>query len=166
LARRKEDKERLRAAYIFESLDLEQAARQCQIPPGTASRWKRQARGKGDDWDKQRAANLLAGEGVEAIARQMLADYINQHKAVMDALIQDSGMSAADKTRCLASLADSFNKTVAASRRVLPEVSEMAVALQVIKLLQEFILTKFPQHKAAFLDILEPFGQELSRAYG
>lgn len=165
MAHSKDIKEKLRAAYIFEGLNLEQAGKKLKISIHTASRWKREAKLKGDDWDKQKSANLLAGDGIEAIARQMLADYINQHKSVMDE-ISHGQLTAADKVACLASLADSFNKTVAASRKVLPEVSELATALNVVQMLQRFIQDKFPQHRAAFLDVLEPFGDALARAYG
>jgi len=106
---------------------------------------------------------LLAGEGMESVARQMLADYVVQHKALMDLINGDATLGAAAKVDMLASLADSFNKTVAASRRVLPETNKLATALGVINKLSDFIRANFPQHAAAFVEILEPFGEELSR---
>ena len=66
----------------------------------------------------------------------------------------------------LASLADAFNKTVAASRKVLPETSELATAMEVLNFMAIFIQEKYPQHLSAFLEILEPFGQEINKKYG
>jgi hypothetical protein len=153
----------VRAAYVFDRLPLEQAATKAGVPQSTAARWKRAGRAAGDDWDKLRAANLLAGEGMENVARQMLADYVVQHKALMDIINTDPELGAAQKVDMLASLADSFNKTVAASRRVLPETDKLATALGVINKLSDFIRERFPQHAAAFVEILEPFGEVLAK---
>ncbi|MGE4539224.1 MAG: DUF1804 family protein [Desulfovibrio sp.] len=155
----------VRTAYVHERLPLETAAAKAGVSPATAGRWKRAAREAGEDWDKLRAACLLAGDGVEAVARQMLADYVVQHKAMMDA-IATGDMSASAKVDMLASLADSFNKTIAASKRVLPETSELATALSVLDKLGNFIRDRYPQHGPAFLEILEPFGAEIAKAFG
>ena len=155
----------VRAAYVHERLPLEIAAARAGVAPGTATRWKRKAKEAGEDWDKLRAACLLAGDGVEAVARQMLADYVVQHKTLMDA-ISTGDMPAAAKVDMLASLADSFNKTVAASKRVLPETSELATALSVLDKLGLFIRDHYPQHGPAFLEVLEPFGAEVARLFG
>lgn len=153
----------VRAAYVYDRLPLDQAAAKSGVPAGTAARWKRQARAAGEDWDKLRAADLLAGEGTEAVARQMLADYVAQHKALMEQINTAADITARDKVDMLASLADSFNKTVAASRKVLPETDKLATALAVINKLSDFVRVNFPQHAAAFVEILEPFGDELAK---
>lgn len=111
-------------------------------------------------------ANLLAGQGMEAIARQTLSDYVTQHKALMGEIITADDMTAQQKTAALASLADSFNKMVSASRRVLPESNELAVALRVIQLLTEFVRQRFPQHATALLEVLEPFADEVAAKLG
>lgn len=153
----------LRSAYVHDRLPLEAAADKAGVPHSTAARWKRQARAEGEDWDKLRAATLLAGEGMENVARQMLADYVVQHKALMDQINADAELGAAKKVELLASLADSFNKTVAASRKVLPETNALATALTVLNRLSDFVRVHFPQHAAAFVEILEPFGEELAK---
>ncbi len=156
----------VRAAYVHERLPLETAAARAGVSPATAARWKRKAREAGEDWDKLRAACLLAGDGVEAVARQMLADYVVQHKALMDVISADDNLPAAAKVGMLSSLADSFNKTIAASKRVLPETSELATALSVLDKLGLFIRDHYPQHGPAFLEVLEPFGAEVARIFG
>lgn len=132
----------------------------------TLRSWKRRALEQGDDWDKLRAANLLAGEGMEAVARQTLSDYVLQHKALMGEIIEAQDMTAREKTQALASLADSFNKMVSASRRVLPETNELSVALRVIQMLTEFVRRQFPQHAAALLEVLEPFADQVAEKGG
>ena len=153
----------LRAAYVHERLPLEEAARKAGVPASTAARWKRQAKAAGEDWDKLRAATLLAGEGMEHMARQMLADYVVQHAALMEEISANTELGPAAKVGMLASLADSFNKTVAASRRVLPETDKLATALGVVNRLADFVREHFPQHVAAFVEILEPFGETLAK---
>lgn len=163
MAHKDEKRQALRTAYVHDRLSLEQAAGKAGVPLSTAQRWKRQARETGEDWDKLRAASLLAGEGMESVARQMLADYVVQHKALMDEINTNPELGAAAKVNMLASLADSFNKTVAASRKVLPETNKLATALSVINKLSDFVRERFPQHAAAFVEILEPFGEELAK---
>ncbi len=156
----------LRAAYVYDRLPLEQAALKAGVPAGTAARWKRAAKARGEDWDKLRAANLLAGEGLESVARQALADYVTQHQALMEQIAQADNLVPAQKVPLLASLADSFAKTVAASRRVLPETDELAVSLQVLNDLADFAKAYHPQCVPAILEIIEPFGGELVKKYG
>jgi hypothetical protein len=163
MAHKDAKRQALRAAYVHDHLPLETAADKAGVPHSTAQRWKRQARAAGEDWDKLRAATLLAGEGMENVARQMLADYVVQHKALMDLINTDAELGAAAKVDMLASLADSFNKTVAASRKVLPETNKLATALAVINRLSDFIREHFPQHAVAFVEILEPFGEVLAK---
>ena len=149
-----------RAAYI-DNMPLTQIAKAQNVPLATLRSWKRRALEQGDDWDK-----LLAGEGMEAVARQTLSDYVLQHKALMGEIIEAQDMTAREKTQALASLADSFNKMVSASRRVLPETNELSVALRVIQMLTEFVRRQFPQHAAALLEVLEPFADEVAEKLG
>lgn len=149
-----------RAAYI-DNMPLTQIAKAQNVPLATLRSWKRRALEQGDDW-----ANLLAGEGMEAVARQTLSDYVLQHKALMGEIIEAQDMTAREKTQALASLADSFNKMVSASRRVLPETNELSVALRVIQMLTEFVRRQFPQHAAALLEVLEPFADEVAEKLG
>lgn len=156
----------VKAAYVYDRLPLEKAALKAGVPESTAARWKRAGKLKGEDWDKLRAANVLAGEGGEALGRQALADYVAQHQAVMDLISQDVKLAPTQKVSLLASLADSFAKVVSASRRILPETDELAVSLQVLSDLAAFAKTHHPHCAASLLEILEPFGAELVKKYG
>lgn len=155
-----------RAAYIHDNLPLEQVSAKLGISLPTLTRWKREAKKHGDDWDKLRAANLMAGEGIEAVQRQMLTEYVNQHKTLLESVITNTDLATEVKVKAISSLADSFTKMIAASRKILPETNELAIALDTLSMLSDYIRREFPQHGAAFVEVLEPFGQEISKKYG
>ena len=71
-------------------------------------------------------------------------------------------MPPAEKAKTLASLADSYNKLLAASRRMMPETDAMAIQLGTLKRMGEFVRSRHPRHAAAFSEILEPFAAELA----
>lgn len=166
MAHPQETRDKVRRAYVFDRLSLEVAAMKCGVSYGTASRWKAQSLEKGDDWDKAQAAQLMAGGCIEDIGRQMLAGLVTQYQSSMDELTRDTKINPVTKVQLLASLADAFNKTIAASKKILPETSELATAMDVVQKLAEFVRSHYPQHANAFTELLEPFGEELVKAYG
>lgn len=163
-----EMRDKLRRAYVFDGLSLEVASMQCGIAYSTAQRWKNNAADLGDDWDKQKSAQLLSGGGLEEIARAMLMGLVTQFKTTMDYLTYDEKvkLSPEERVKLLASLSDAYNKAIASSRKILPETSQLATAIEVVDLLSFFIKEHHPQHLQAFVDILEPFGQEITKKYG
>ncbi len=156
----------VRAAFVFDQLGLEIAAVKNDVPVATARRWISEARKAGDDWEKARAAQMMAGGGVEAIARQTMAMFSQQAQATMQMLQEDTQLSPLDRGKALASLADSFTKLVSANSRLMPETDKLAVAMDVVKRLRDFIQSNYPQHGGAFAEVLMPFGEEIARAYG
>ncbi|WP_281660984.1 DUF1804 family protein [Microvirgula aerodenitrificans] len=166
MAHSPEIRDRVRRLYVFERLGLEMAALQCGVSMSTAGRWKRESLDAGDDWDKLRSAAILAGGGIEAVARAALVGFMTQYQTTMDALNENPDIAAEKKVAMLASLADSFNKTVSASKRVLPETSQLATAMEVVQRLAGFIRERYPKHAAAFVEVLEPFGEDLVKCYG
>ncbi|MYM32250.1 DUF1804 family protein [Duganella sp. CY15W] len=161
-----ETRDKVRRAYVFDRLSLEVAAMKCGVSYGTASRWKSNAAQSGDDWDKAQAAQLMAGGSIEDIGRQMLAGLVTQYQSSMDEISRNTDLKPADKVHMLSSLADAFNKTVSASKRILPETSELATAMEVVQKLAAFVQQRYPKHAQAFAELLEPFGDELARTYG
>lgn len=156
----------VRASYIHEQLPLNQAAAKHAVPEGTARRWIANAKRNGDDWDKLKTAYVLAGEGLEAASRQVLMGFLLQHQAVMEQLSADKDLSASKKAEMLTSLADGFNKTVGASRRVLPETNKLAVALGVIEDFAEYVQKVKPDVLGVFVELLEGFGAVVEAKYG
>ncbi|EKB9380334.1 DUF1804 family protein [Pseudomonas aeruginosa] len=163
MAHPKETRDALRRAYVLDRQSLEVAAAMFGVSYGTARRWKQQAEAEGDDWDRAQSAQLLAGGGLEDVARQVLAGLVTQFQATMEAIQVDADIKPAVKVQLLASLADAYNKTVSASKRVLPETSALATAMEVLQRLASFIRERFPQHAHAFAEVLEPFGELLAR---
>lgn len=166
MAHGEETRRAVKAAFVFEQLSLEMAALKIGVPIATARNWKRSAKAAGDDWDKARSAQLIAGGGIEDVVRQTLAVVVQQVQATIEAIQADPNLQPSDKVKMLASLADAYNKIMAASRRLMPETDKLAVATDVARRMSEFIRANYPQHAAAFAEILGPFGEELARAYG
>lgn len=166
MAHPQETRERLRRSYIFSQMSLEIASAQTGVTFSTARRWKKEAQDANDDWDKLRAAHIMAGNGLEDIGRAILTGLMTQYQVTLELLTTDSSMPADKRVDLLASLADAFNKAVAANKKILPEVSQLAVALEVIQRLSTFVAENYPQHLAAFVEILEPFGGEMEKHYG
>lgn len=156
----------VRAAFVFDQLGLEIAAVKHDVPVATARRWKSEARRAGDDWDKARSAQMIAGGGIEDVVRQTLAVVVQQVQATVDSIQAAPEMPAADKVQMLASLADAYNKLVAASKRLMPETDKLAVAMDVIQRLGEYVAKRKPVLAGEFVELLEPFGDEIARAYG
>ncbi|CAG9412182.1 hypothetical protein NVI2019_OHEONHNH_00854 [Providencia alcalifaciens] len=161
-----ETREKLRRAYIFNQLSLEVAASQIGVAFVTARRWKKEAQDKNDDWDKMRAAHMLAGGGVEDAGRAVLMSLVVQCQAVTEQINTNPDIPADKRVELLASLADAFNKATSASKKILPETDKLATAIDVIQRFGQFISDKYPQHNVVFVEILEAFANELERAYG
>lgn len=155
----------VRAAYV-QGLPLEAAAERHGIPHRTATRWKSQAKEAGDDWDKARAANRIAGEGIEKFVQTILEEYLPLHQATMEAIRADKNLPALKKAEAVSRLADAFHKTVHAAGEASPEISRLSVVHDVLHKLSRFVVEKYPAHGPAFVEILEPFALEAARIYG
>lgn len=86
-----------------------------------------------------KSANTLAGNDLEDIGRQILTDFIVQFKSTMDMVREDETLTATARVELLTSLSDSYNKAIAANKKILPETSKLAVALQVVDMLAKYI---------------------------
>lgn len=166
MAHSDETRRAVRAAYVFDQLGLEVAAVKEGVPTATARRWKSEAKAAGDDWDRARAAQMMAGGGIEDVVRQTLAVVVQQVQATVESIQAAPDMEPAIKVQMLASLADAYNKLMAASKRLMPETDKLAVAMGVIRLLLDYVRKHHPQHGAAIAAVLEPFGEEVVKNYG
>lgn len=159
------DKKReVRKAYVFARQSAPMIAATLGVSEGTIRRWKREAREAGDDWDRARAANTLAGEGLDALVAQVVEDFVVLYQATIDDVKEEEGLKAEDRVKLLASLADAFNKTLASAGKASPKLSALGIANDVLRRLGEFVARRYPQHGAAILEILEPFAAELAEA--
>ena len=154
-----------RRRYVFDRQVMPTIAIAMGIPEATIRRWKRDAATHGDDWDVARSANTIAGEGLDSIITEVVQDYVMMHQATIEDLRNNPDIAAIDKAKILAALADSFNKTVSAAGRLSPKISELGVAMDVLKRLGDFVHRQHPDHAGALLEVLEPFGQHLAEIY-
>lgn len=163
MAHPQETRDDLRKSYIFDGLSLNMAAVMAKVSYPTAQRWKNAAKADGDDWDKVKTAHSMAGGDLEDISRQILTDFIIQFKATMDSIKAADDIAPSQRVEMLTSLADAYNKTIASSRKLLPETSKLAIALQVIELLAKHIQEHKPELLMEFMSVLEPFGREIEK---
>ena len=158
-----EKRTQLRGLYVYQRMPMELACKKLGVPRSTANRWKQEAADKGDDWETVRSAQALGDDNFASLSKKLLEDYLVQHQATMDALRDAEKMSAMDRAETLASMADSFNKTMAAFKRLAPDLDRQAVQIDVIQRFASFAKARYPQHLAALVEMLEPFGEELAK---
>lgn len=164
MAHASEKRTQLRGLYVYQRQPMEVACKKVGIPRSTANRWKAEAAEQGDDWDNVRAAVALGDDTFSTLSKKLLEDYLVQHQSAMDSMREDKNMSARDRADALASLSDSFNKTMASFKRLSPELNKQAVQLDVLQRFATFTQARFPQHLVALVEMLEPFGEELAKA--
>lgn len=156
----------VRAAFVHRRLPLGASAKDAGVPVSTARKWKNKARSDGDDWDKARAASAMAGGGNDSLLLTLIEDFVRLHQSVIDDLGKAEDVRPIDKAKALSSLADAFSKTMSAAGRVAPEISELAVAQDVLQRFGRFVHDNHPEHGPAFLEVLEPFASVLAAHYG
>jgi hypothetical protein len=152
----------LRADFIFGQLDLDASATKAEVPVATARRWKRESLAAGDDWERARSAQMMAGGGIEDVMRQSLAAMMQQTQTTIQWLQSDAQIAPLARVEAIAKLGDALNKMVASMKRGMPETDALAVRLDTIKRLGEFVRAKHPRHVGAFAEILEPFAHEVA----
>lgn len=165
MAYSKETRTKARGLYVHSRMSLPTISVTLDVPSGTIARWKTDAKGHGDDWDIARSAALMAGEGFEKLVSEAVEGFTIMFQATMDQIRDAEELMPADKTKMMASLADSFNKMVNSAGRASPKLSKLGVATEVLQHLAGFIRDEFPQHGEAFVEILEPFGYEIAKVY-
>ena len=158
MAHPQKKRDEVRRRYVFDNCPLEMAAAFAKAPVATARSWKYAAKEAGDDWDKVRAAHFMAGVGLEDVNRLIMAGFLVQYQATFEQLNGEAEIDPIARVQALGSLADAYNKMVAANKKILPETSELATAMRVLNLLAEFTAQKYPKHLAAIGELLEPFG--------
>lgn len=158
-------KSEVRRRYVVDRQPLTGAASIAKVSYSTARQWKREAMDKGDDWDKARDAETLRDGTAEELTRVVLNEFVPMFRSTILSLSNED-MPATDKAEAISRISDAYAKTVKAAGAVDPSVARLAWAMDVLKLLAEFVQLKFPQHAAAVLEILEPFGQHLAEQFG
>lgn len=165
MAHASEKRSQTRSLYVYQRLAMEAVCKKLKVPRSTANRWKQDAAAAGDDWDTARAAMSLGDENFTNLSKQLLEDYLLQHQATMKMLREDKKLTAMERAETLASMSDSFNKTMNSFKRLAPDLNRQAIGLDVLQRLAAFAQAKHPKHVPALVALLEPFGEELAKAY-
>ena len=131
----------------------------------TARRWKREAEARGDNWDKVRDASTMASGKVEDVARGMLTTFVLYFESTMDELRKTEDLPVSEKAKLIQGLGDSYSKMVASSKRLLPEVSEMATAIKTVKMFGDFVQANKPELLQEFLELLNGFAETLDKEF-
>ena len=139
----------VRRYYVFDCLTLELAAEKAGVSYNTARRWKREAQARGDNWD------TMASGKVEDVARGMLTTFVIYFEKTMEELRHSENLPVSEKAKLIQGLGDSYSKMVASSKRLLPEVSELATAWKVIEMITNLVKVKCPDLLPAFLSVLD-----------
>lgn len=98
------------------------------------------------------------------VVSSVVEDFIIQAQAILDE-IKTGDHTTQEKVGMLVSLSDAMTKMAASAKRFAPKVSELGVAQDVMAKLLDFVRDQFPQHAAAILEIIEPFGERLAEIY-
>lgn len=165
MAHPKEKRLQARSLYVHSRYALSVIAVKLDMSSATVNRWKAAAREGGDDWDIARSADMMAGEGFEKMVSDAVENFTIMFQATMDDIKDTKDLKPGDKAKMMASLADSFNKMINAAGRAAPSLSKLGITTDILQRLAEFVREGFPEHQEAFLEILEPFGIEISKAY-
>lgn len=165
MAHPQETRDKVRRLYVFNQLSLELAALQAEVPIATARQWKKADKQKGDDWDKVKAAHVMASGGAEEVSRAIFTGLLVQYQKVVEEINLKEDMPATDKVQMLTSLADAFNKAVSASAKVLPETNRLAVAMETVRAFGDFVREERPALTVDFVELIEAFAPELDRRF-
>lgn len=156
-------KSQVRKSYVFDGLSLASCAMLADVSYSTAQRWKNVAKKAGDDWDAVRAAHTLAGGDLEDISRQIMTEFVIAYKAQMEKLNFNETLTAKQRVEMLASLADSYVKTVAANKKTMPQTSKLAVAFEVLDKFKDYVMQNAPEIAPKFAEMLVPFGEQMEK---
>lgn len=164
MANDKDQRRKARSDYVYRRMTGATIALALNISQATFGRWKKAAKSAGDDWDMARSASVIAGEGIETVVSTVVEDFMVMAQALLDD-IKNGDLSLDQKVKHLVALADAMTKMTASAGKLAPKISELGVAQDVMRHLLEFVRQNFPQHAAAILEIIEPFGERLAGIY-
>lgn len=154
-----------RSAFVYQHKSLAQIGAFLKVSTRTVARWKDQSRAEGDDWDVARGAYSVSAQGMEAVQIEVLEDFLLVFKITVQEIREDKKATPTMKADALAKLSDSYNKVMAATAKASPQISKLATAMEVLHDFADFIRENFPKHAPALLEVLEPFGEFMSKKY-
>lgn len=147
--------------YVEESRNPAQCAAAVGVSERTVQNWMARARDQGKAWDKARSAFLLGPGGPESIALQFVPLFFRLITSTLADLEKTTDMPPLQKAEALSRVTDAAVKAANAMGRLNPSLNRLSVAMEVMKVLADFVAKSFPQHKKTFEELMAPFGQHL-----
>ncbi len=160
MAHPQETRDKVKRLYI-EGMPLNGAAITCGVSYDTARDWKARAKSKGDDWDTARAAFRISDQGIDDLNKQLVEDFARQVITTTREL-EEAQIPAADKATLLAQLADAYAKFSKSFSRLNPQYSGLAVALDTLKIIADYLKARDP----AALRALQPHVEDIGAVLG
>lgn len=157
-------KSAVRSDYIRGDV-LKSAAEKHKVPYETARSWKRKALADGDDWDTAKAANRISAGGIKTLTAEVIEEFVLLFQVTIDDIKKAKDIDPLKRAEAISRLSDAYQKTVKAAGASNPELSRLAIAMDVLQRMSKFVRSHRPDLTQPFLEMLEPFGKELSRAY-
>lgn len=166
-AERSGQRARVRATFQESGGNLALAARQHGVAESTARRWRRMDQHQGVPWESradgallERAAGCLVGNRRERMVSAMLEEYLELHKEAV-AAVKNGEVKPLERVDALSKLSQALDRTLRALGKASPELSRLAIAKWVLERQAEFVRLRHPDYLEMFVEILEPFGEEL-----
>jgi len=156
----------VRAAYVYEALNLTNISERFNLPFSTVTRWKNKAVDHGDDWDRARTAARLSGQGAEAVTSAVMEDFLLLFQSTLAAVKDDEGINPLERAEVLSRLADAYTKTMSAVAKGNPKLDKLSFASTILRDLVQYIQANYPQHATAMEQVLMPFSEEIGKRYG
>ncbi len=164
MAHSQETRDQVRRLYV-EGMPLNGAAVTCGVAYDTARDWKVKGKAKGDDWDTARSAYRISEAGIDDLNKQLVEDFARQVITTTREL-ETATIPAADKAQLLAQLADAYAKFSKAFSRVNPQFSGLAVSLDTLRTIADFLRENDPAALRAMQPHFEGIGAILGQRYG
>lgn len=164
MAHSQETRDNVRRLYV-EGMPLTAAAITFGVSYDTSRDWKKSAKKRGDDWDTARTAYQVSDQGIDALNQQLVEDFTRQSVTTMREL-KDAELSAVAKVQLQATLADAYAKFSKAFSRINPAFSGLAISLDTLKIITEYLRENDPDALRALYPHIEAIGGILGKRHG
>lgn len=129
---------KVRAAYVYDALNLEGVARKCDVPLNTIRHWKDAAKDNGDDWDKARAAARLVRARRGSRHRRRAGGFhaaVSKHHGRRQKQPEHSTdlVTLLDKAEVLSRISDAYSKTMNVITKGNPKLDKLSFATSILR---------------------------------
>jgi hypothetical protein len=110
------------------------------------------------------AAAWLSKQKRKVLLDKLLGEFLVLHKEAMES-VKNEITDPIKRVEALTRLSQALDRTLNALIKATPQTANLTIAQDVLKHQVAFVEANFPQHAAALLTILEPFGAELIKIF-